>query len=242
MIGIYKISNKQNGKYYVGSSHNIEKRFNQHQRTLELGCHHNEHLQRAWAKYGSSSFIFEVVEECTPEVLHSREQHYLDNNVGGYNIGKSSCGGDNITEHPNREAIVEKISIANRERIASMTEEERQQRFSKPMEQNANWRGGTTYSYCDCGVRKKPTAKTCSKCRDRSGVNNPFFGKTHTEQTRQVLREHAANRTTKPSNSKKVQVGDTVYETASEAARAYNITRGLVNYRCNSDKYDWIFI
>ena len=123
-----------------------------------------------------------------------------------------------------------------------MTEKEKRNRFGKPMEKNSNWRGGTTYSYCSCGARKKPKANTCNKCRDRSGVNNPFYGKSHSEETKQRLREYAKSRTTKPSNSKKVLADGVVYETASAAAKAYSVTRSLVNYRCKSDKYDWKFI
>jgi hypothetical protein len=32
-------------------------------------------------------------------------------------------------------------------------------------------------------------AKTCSKCRDRTKNNNPFYGKSHTEKTKSILRE-----------------------------------------------------
>ena len=102
-----------------------------------------------------------------------------------------------------------------------MTEQQKLIRFSKPMERNGNWRGGTTYSYCDCGTRKKPKAMTCNKCRDRSGINNPFYGKTHSEETKQKLREHANNRTTKPNNSKKVMADGVLYSTAYEAAYYY---------------------
>lgn len=242
MIGIYKISNIQDGKCYYGSSGNIEKRFALHLKTLHNNTHHNAHLQRAWNKYGEDTFIFEVVEECVADQVLVKEQYYLDNNIDGYNIGKKSSGGDNISNNPNRDEIVLKIKEANQVRMLVLTEEERRERFGKCMEENSNWRGGTTYSYCECGIRKKPKAITCGKCRDRSGVNNPFYGKTHSDETRQKLREHANSRTVKPSNSKKVLADGVLYWTASEAARSHNITRGLVNYRCNSNRYDWKFI
>ncbi len=242
MIGVYKIQNVQDGRCYYGSSVNIEKRFTQHLKTLSNNTHHNNHLQRAWNKYGKEAFTFTVVEECELDQILVREQYYLDINVQGYNIGKTSSGGDNISNHPNRDMIVSKIKQANHLRISTMTEQEKHARFSKPMEMNNNWKGGSTYSYCSCGTRKKPKATTCSKCRDRSGINNPFYGKTHSEDTKQKLREIANNRTTKPSNSKKVMADGVLYSTAYEAARAFGITRGLVNYRCKSDKYDWKFV
>jgi group I intron endonuclease len=242
MVGIYRIINRKDGKCYYGSSANIDKRFSLHLKTLRSGTHHNAHLQRAWTKYGENAFVFEIVEYCNADQLLVVEQAYLDSNVDGYNIGKKSSGGDNISAHPDRDAIVLKIREANRRRLSNMTEEEKQKQFSKPMQLNSNWKGGTTYSYCQCGVRKKPKAKTCNKCRDRSGINNPFYGKTHTEETKQKLRERAKNRTTKPSNSKKVMADGVLYQTGHEAAKAFGITRGLVNYRCKSNKYNWMFI
>lgn len=107
-------------------------------------------------------------------------------------------------------------------------------------ENNPNWKGGVTF--CDCGSRIDPKAKTCGKCRDKSGANNPFYGKTHSEDTKQKLREYANSRTTKPNNSRKVMADGVLYSTAYEAARAFAITRGLVNYRCKSEKYDWKFV
>lgn len=242
MIGIYRIVNKRNGKCYYGSSANIEKRFSLHLKTLRNGTHHNTHLQRAWIQYGEDAFVFEMVEECSTDQLLMVEQTYLDSNAGGYNIGKKSSGGDNITAHPDRDLIVSKIKEANQQRMSTMTEEERQERFSKPMQSNPNWKGGATYSYCECGVRKKPKAKTCNKCRNRSGSSNPFYGKTHSEETKAKLRDIANARTTKPSNSKRVMADGILYQTGHEVAKAFGITRGLVNYRCKSDKYDWMFV
>jgi hypothetical protein len=46
--GIYKIINKINNKYYVGSSKHI-----------------NPHLQNAWNKYGQNNFDFVITEECS---------------------------------------------------------------------------------------------------------------------------------------------------------------------------------
>jgi len=240
MIGIYEIKNKVTGKCYVGSSKQIEKRWQQHLLALRKGTHHSILLQRAWNKYGEECFAFEVREECQEGDLLEKEQQYL-NNKPEYNIGTQASGGDNISNHPNRAEIVQKIGQANETRILLLTDEERQERYSRPMESNPNWKGGTTYSYCECGVRKKPKSKTCSGCRDRTGENNPFYNKKHTEETKQILREYAAIRTTKPSNSKKVLADGVEYLTAQEAATAHNISRGLVNYRCNSDKYDWTF-
>ena len=46
--GIYKIENKENGKVYIGSSKNIEKRWEAHEVGLKNKRHHNAKLQHAW--------------------------------------------------------------------------------------------------------------------------------------------------------------------------------------------------
>ena len=90
MCGVYKITNKINGKFYIGSSHDIENRWKQHQTQLMNGEHKNQHLQNAWNLYGKDSFVFDVVEECLPEMQFEREQYYLDSlnpfDERGYNI------------------------------------------------------------------------------------------------------------------------------------------------------------
>lgn len=77
-IGIYKITNIVNGKFYIGSSKNINNRKNRHASSLRCGKHHSTHLQRAFDKYGHEKFKFEVVERCKEGELIEREQYYLD--------------------------------------------------------------------------------------------------------------------------------------------------------------------
>ena len=58
--GIYKITNNVNGKFYIGSSQNISRRWYDHKRELRIQKHHNKYLQRAWNKYGEENFSFEI--------------------------------------------------------------------------------------------------------------------------------------------------------------------------------------
>ncbi len=59
-IGVYKITNTVNGKFYIGASNNIAKRWRSHKRDLNKQTHHNKYLQRAWNKHSELAFIFEV--------------------------------------------------------------------------------------------------------------------------------------------------------------------------------------
>lgn len=89
--GIYGIRNLVNNKIYIGSAINFRKRKNSHFSALKKNRHHNNHLQRAYNKYGNSNFLFFVIEFCDKDVLITREQFYLDQNKSaqreyGYNI------------------------------------------------------------------------------------------------------------------------------------------------------------
>lgn len=80
--GIYKIVNKVDGKYYVGSTKDFDKRWKKkHRKQLRANNHYNDKLQRAWNKYGENSFEFQIIEHIsppTPESLQNAEQPYLD--------------------------------------------------------------------------------------------------------------------------------------------------------------------
>lgn len=83
--GIYKIENIANNKVYVGSSNNIETRWQKHRALLRHNKHQNSHLQGAWNKYGENSFIFSIVELCPVNSLLSREQYFINTIHPEYN-------------------------------------------------------------------------------------------------------------------------------------------------------------
>lgn len=85
--GVYEIVCKVNGRRYVGSAVNLDKRWRRHYRQLNDGVHYNQHLQRAWNKYGSEAFFFKVVEHVEDsDVLIQREQFYIDSTSPEFNI------------------------------------------------------------------------------------------------------------------------------------------------------------
>lgn len=76
--GIYQIENKVNSKVYIGSSNNIERRWQKHKALLRHGKHQNSHLQAAWNKYGEDNFIFSIIELCSIDSLLDREQYFIN--------------------------------------------------------------------------------------------------------------------------------------------------------------------
>ena len=89
-IGVYKIINKINKKFYVGSTSTIgfEKRWKKHILDLNKNIHHSFYLQKSWNKYGPDNFSFEIIEECISEKCIIKEQYYLDFLKPEYNICK----------------------------------------------------------------------------------------------------------------------------------------------------------
>lgn len=78
MVGIYKIENLVNNHIYVGCASNLAVRKNGHFSSLRNGKHRNQYLQRAFNKYGESSFKFSVLELCDKPFLVKREQYWID--------------------------------------------------------------------------------------------------------------------------------------------------------------------
>lgn len=76
---IYSITNLENGKRYIGRTVNPKKRKKYHMDSLKEGCHHNNHLQNAFDKYGEKNFTHEIIEEQIPEtMLDDRERHWIN--------------------------------------------------------------------------------------------------------------------------------------------------------------------
>ena len=81
--GVYKITNNITDEFYIGSSHNIKKRWSNHKSPYNWKLHPNVKLYKAMASYGLDNFTFEVLEETTD--LHNREQYWIDKLKPVYN-------------------------------------------------------------------------------------------------------------------------------------------------------------
>jgi len=233
MIGIYKIENLIDGNLYYGSSKNIQKRWKTHRSQLNRGKHGNVYLQRAWTKYGNNSFIFEIVEECSLDLLLEREQYYLDLNPK-YNIGMKSSGGDNLSKNPNREEIIKKMTRSVRERYDKMSQEERNELHSYPMEKNPNWKGGRSVSFCEiCGSRiSKGVTNRCRKHLeyDRIGEKNAFYGKSHSEEFKSKMSKMRTG-TYSGDQNKPIIIDGIEYRSAGEASKILNIPMVTIRWR-----------
>jgi group I intron endonuclease len=250
IIGVYKISNIKDGRYYIGHSQNIEKRFKTHKYNLKRGKHINMFLQNSYNKYGLDSFTFEIIHKFdNVEKSKEKELEYLQNleiRKELFNLNYNNDGGDMLSHHPNKKEIIEKRSETLKENNTKLTKEELKNKFGKNGEKNGMFgkthtkeareifskiHKGNTYSL---GIKR--SEETCKKmseiAKQRIGEKNPFFGKVHSEETRKKISEKNLGK--KPKNMIKIIVDDIIYNSIAEAGRQLGLNPVVVLWRLKS--------
>lgn len=99
--GIYRITNKTNGKSYVGQSTNIERRWSQH-RNADL----DSAIKRAFIKDGLENFSFEILEECHKEDLNDRELYFIEKLNTCYSGYNKTLGGSGSKTLPDTDILM----------------------------------------------------------------------------------------------------------------------------------------
>ena len=173
---IYKITNLVNNKIYIGSAKTHNTRRNQHFSALKLNYHSNPHLQNAVNKYGLENFTFEILEYCPEENLIKRETeivHELDarNPNIGYNILDPTNNRLGL-KHSEESKLKMKESALKYFRLNGS------RKHSKETKQKMS----------EAAKGKTISEETRKKFYDRMrgkniGKDNPFYGKTHTKET-----------------------------------------------------------
>ena len=106
---IYKITNKINGKSYIGQTiQNVKERFYQHCATKCSKAVSNMAIHRAIKKYGKSNFTVEVIEEIDSANLNDRERYWIKY-YNSYNNGYNSTKGGQDGCKPFKDLDVESI-------------------------------------------------------------------------------------------------------------------------------------
>lgn len=88
---IYKITNKLNGKFYIGKHKQLENEpFDRYWGSGKI-------LNQAFNKYGKENFTKEIIEECTKENINEREIYWIEKlnaRCGNYNVSRGGKGGN----------------------------------------------------------------------------------------------------------------------------------------------------
>lgn len=242
MFFVYKIISKQTGKYYVGSSKNLEKRITQHKTLLKNNKHHCFPLQEAYNN--NEEFTVEKIQCSFEKEMRLLEEAIINieyNNI--YNVSKNPLGGGSISY--------------NSKTIELMSEEERKEKFGKIGSLNgmygkthtdevkrklSEFHKGNSYAkgYKWTTEQRK---KLSEVAKQRTGNKNPFYGKHHNEETKRKIAESRKGKT--PANAIKINIEGTVYNSMGEASRELNIPVPTILYRIKSknkkfDKYTYV--
>lgn len=168
MIGIYKITNKLNGKVYIGQSIHIKTRWIQH-----ITAKDNILIHKSIQKYGAENFSFEVLLECPAEMLNDWERDmialYDCISPNGYNLTEGGKG------YQRSEETKKKLSDAHKGIHFS---EETKKKISNALKGNRNSKGRHL---------SEESKRKISKSREGKPSNHK--GKHHSEETKIKISE-----------------------------------------------------
>ncbi len=211
---IYVIQNLVNDRVYIGRTTVPKSRFRQHRYDLRMQKHGNDHLQKAWNKYGAESFAFFVLGEYADSAeMHAAESFYVNwyRLIGlSYNI-KDGGHGEATHSPETREKI--RLSWQNRK---PMTEEVKA-KIRQTLLGNIPWNKGKSipgHPHTEESKEKIRQAKLgvplsddrkAQLSRALSGEKSPWFGRKHTEETKRKIGEK--NRINSLGNTSRLGTG-----------------------------------
>lgn len=172
---IYIVINDINHKVYIGqTSTSLKQRWYEHTHTdIKSGTH----FHNALLKYGIDKFHMYLLEECRIDKLNEREMYYIsifNSYKDGYNM---TPGGAGVPGYKHTDEDKMKMAQASRQFWGSLSDKDRQlfiqQRAAKLK-----------------GVAKSPEHKLAlSEARKGkyTGSVNGFYGKHHTQETKEII-------------------------------------------------------
>ena len=150
---IYCITNKINGKKYVGkTTSTIEERFKEHISESKSDRSKNRPLYRALNKYGIDNFVLSLLEECNSEDLSMREIFWIDKLQTVKNGYNATIGGDGKILIDEKEVVEEYNALKRASLVAKKLQHDKGQ-ICKILKQNGIVLENHPY---DSGVINRP--------------------------------------------------------------------------------------
>lgn len=171
MQGIYKITNKINGKFYIGLSVDIKRRFNEHKSPCRFQKIKTP-IARAIKKYGLANFSFDILElvECKSK-LCEREVFWISKMKPEYNL---TSGGDGVRDYVVSEDVKEILRDYGKKQWNSLTKVEKQKRILNNLKGQPKGHivsESTRNKLRECNLGKKMSDETKSKISKANSVS-----------------------------------------------------------------------
>lgn len=228
--GIYRWTNKLNGKSYIGSSVNLSNRLKQYYGKRLLKCQHVSLIYQALLKYGHSNFTLEILEYCKSTVdVIVKEQYYIDLFKPEYNICKTA--GSPLGRKHSEEAK-QKIAAS---RLGSKHSEETKAMMSKAAV-GREFSDVTRDKLRESRIGKKHSAETLSK------LIAAKLGIERSEETKAKIKAFQSTREKHPVAGLKIEVTDiktgetTLYDSARKAAIGLGTNHNTIRNYLKSKK------
>lgn len=255
MYVVYEITTNIDDRRYIGSTKNPDKRFKRHKKHLENNSHHSVYFQRFYTKHKENiTLSFNILDRLDTEAeCRQAEQTYLDKHYNSLlNTSKFASGGDLLSYHPRRQEIIKKMRRSLKEGFASGKRQSVRLYGSK----NPNFKNKgfiISVSFCPACKKERETYKKdedglCRSClaKTRVGSKNPFYGKTHTKQSKAAMSKTRRKKYTQnvedgihPSTSIPVFAYGVLYASLTLASRSLGITAGALHSRINSKNWEY---
>lgn len=224
--GIYKITNKLNGKSYIGQSVDVLARIKTHKRKSRKLV-----INKAIQKYGVSTFTFEVIIYCEVSSLDEYEKalivHYNTISPYGYNI--ETGGKDRHMADSTKEKLSDRMKGRyigeNNPFYGKFHNEE-----TKKIISDANV--GKVISEEHRKIVANSASARTGELSYWYGKEPPFKGKSHSEKSRKKIGESkrgALNHCSVP-----VVIAGVMYSCQAEAASIIGVAPNTIRYRIRS--------
>jgi len=232
---VYKVVNLINNKIYIGKEKKSDRDY------YGSGLL----ISRAINKYGKQYFKKVILCICRNyKEMNGKEKYWIDKlnttDVNrGYNIMLGGDGGDYLTNHPERDQIIKKMSSSHKGRKKSI---EMRRKLSKSISgenhhQYGRKRSKETRIKISKGMRKnnpmfntKIREKHANIMRDRfSGKNNPMFGIRHSAEALNTI----------SLSQKGIPKTEDHKKNISEALKAFHRRKKSEVHRKSKDEGEW---
>ncbi|MGG3233248.1 NUMOD3 domain-containing DNA-binding protein [Priestia flexa] len=217
-VVIYSITNLINDKRYIGISQEFEDRKRNHLWHLRNNKHGNEKLQNAFNKYGENNFDFEILDEIETDdrmkILRLENSYIIkyDSFVNGYNKSEGFEGSTLTVRSEKWYKIMSERMKGNTYWLGRKQSEEHIAKRTRVHKGK---------------VLTNETRKKISEARmgKYKGEENPFYGKTHTDETKKTIAKKLGKRI------RCVDTGE-VFQSVSECAKVMNLDRRNIQKVC----------